>query len=44
MLFRSNKIIYDLENEQDYSKAIMDYMSGMTDQYITQIYHEIVSF
>jgi len=40
----NNKIIYNLENEQDYSKAIIDYMSGMTDQYIVQMYNEIVAF
>ena len=40
----SNKIIYDLNKVKDYSKAIIDYMAGMTDQYITRIYNEIVSF
>lgn len=39
-----NKIIYDLENEQDYARAIIDYISGMTDQYMVQVYNEIVSF
>lgn len=40
----NNKIIYNLENEQDYARAIIDYMSGMTDKYIAQVYNEIVSF
>lgn len=40
----NNKIIYDLEKVEDYSQAIIDYISGMTDQYITQVYHEIVCF
>ena len=39
-----NKIIYDLSNLQDYKKAIIDYISGMTDQYIISIYNEIISF
>lgn len=39
-----NKIVYDLNNIKDYSKAIIDYMSGMTDQYIVRVYNEIVSF
>ena len=40
----NNKIIYNLNNEKDYSQAILDYIAGMTDQYIVQIYNEIVAF
>lgn len=39
-----NKIVYDLEKEKDYGRAIIDYISGMTDSYISQIYKEIVCF
>ena len=39
-----NKVIYDLNNIQDYCRAIIDYMSGMTDQYIINVYDEIVKF
>lgn len=39
-----NKVIYDLNDIKDYSRAIIDYMSGMTDQYIISVYNEIVSF
>ena len=39
-----NKIIYNIENIHDYDRAIIDYMSGMTDNYIVKIYNEIVSF
>ena len=39
-----NKIIYDLNDVKQYSKAIIDYMSGMTDQYIVRTYNEIISF
>ena len=40
----NNKILYNLENLEDYCRAIIDYMSGMTDNYIVQVYNEIVSF
>jgi len=39
-----NKVIYDLNKIEDYLKSIIDYMSGMTDQYIVRIYNEIISF
>lgn len=39
-----NKIVYDLNDSKQYSKAIIDYMSGMTDQYIVRTYNEIISF
>ena len=40
----ANKMVYDLNNIKDYSRAIIDYMAGMTDQYIVRVYNEIVSF
>ena len=39
-----SKIIYNLSSLKDYERAIIDYMSGMTDNYIVKIYNEIVSF
>ena len=42
--FRLNKEVYDLNNEEEYSKAIIAYMSGMTDGFIVRIYNEITSF
>lgn len=39
-----NKIVYDLENLEDYCRAIVDYLAGMTDQYIVKVYDEIVRF
>ena len=39
-----NKVIYDLNDIKEYSRAIIDYMSGMTDQYIISVYDEIVRF
>lgn len=43
-LIHQNKIVYDLNDEKQYSRAIIDYMSGMTDPYIVRAYNEIVSF
>ena len=40
----ANKIVYDLNDIKEYSKAIIDYMAGMTDQYIISVYDEIVKF
>ena len=40
-----NRIIYNVsENEKDYYKAIIDYISGMTDNYAIEIYNDIISF
>jgi len=40
----NNKIVYNIENQDDYCKAIIDYISGMTDNYLLQVYNEFVSF
>lgn len=39
-----NKIIYDLSNKKDYYKAIITYISGMTDNFAINIYNEIIGF
>lgn len=39
-----NKTIFDLSNERDYKKAIITYMSGMTDKFAIDTYNEIISF
>ena len=41
---QKNKIVYNLNKIEDYERAIIDYISGMTDQYIISVYNEIVSF
>ena len=38
----NNKVIYDIANEQDYKQAIVDYISGMTDNFALNVYSEIV--
>ena len=39
-----NKIIYDITNIVDYKKAIIDYISGMSDNYAIKIYSELIEF
>ena len=39
-----NKIVYHINNEKDYCRAILHFISGMTDNYAIKIYNEIISF
>jgi len=39
-----NKPIFNIENEQDYLKAIIYYISGMTDNYAIKMHHKIIQF
>lgn len=39
-----NEIIFDMANATDYYKAIIYYVSGMTDNFAIEIYNEIVRF
>ena len=39
-----NKILYNIENKKDYSRAIVEYISGMTDKFAIDIYNEIIGF
>lgn len=42
---RKNKTIYKIsENEKEYLRAIIDYISGMTDNYAIRVYEEIISY
>lgn len=38
-----NRIIFDL-NEKDYSKAIIEFIAGMTDNFAMDVYNEMVRF
>ena len=40
----NNKIIFDITKEEDYKKAIILYLSGMTDKYIVKMYNTLISF
>lgn len=39
-----NKILFDMNNPSDYSKAIVCYISGMTDNYAIESYNSIIKF
>ncbi len=39
-----NKIIYNIENIFDYKQAIIDYISGMSDNYAIKIHNEFIEF
>lgn len=39
-----NKIIFDISKEKDFSKAIISYISGMTDNFAMEMYNEIIRF
>ena len=40
----NNKVIYDINNPQDYKQAIIDFIASMTDKYIMRVYNELISF
>lgn len=39
-----NEVIFDMNNAKDYFKAIIYYISGMTDNFAIEIYNEIIRF
>lgn len=39
-----NKIIYNIEDVADYKQAIIDYISGMSDNYAIKAYNELIEF
>lgn len=39
-----NQIVFDVNNERDYYKAAIYYISGMTDNYAMKIYNKIIRF
>lgn len=39
-----NKILFSLDNKQDFYKSIIYYISGMTDNFAIEIYNEIIHF
>ena len=39
-----NDILFDIENERDYCKAIIYYISGMTDNFAIDTYNKIIGF
>jgi dGTPase len=39
-----NRILYDLRNEKDYLKAVIDFISGMTDVFAIRVFTETTRF
>ena len=39
-----NEIIFNVTDEKDYYRAIIYYISGMTDNYAIDIYNKIIGF
>ena len=39
-----NKVLFSIDNEKDFYKAIIYYISGMTDNFAIEIYNEILHF
>lgn len=39
-----NEVIFDIKNKEDFYKAIIAYISGMTDNFAIEIYNEIIRF
>lgn len=43
-IFYKNKVLYDLNREKDYVKAIVDFIAGMTDSFAIKLFNEIIMF
>ena len=39
-----NKVLFSIDNEKDFCKSIIYYISGMTDNFAIEIYNEIIHF
>ena len=42
--FNKNDVIFDISNERDFYKAIIYYISGMTDNFAIDTYNKIIGF
>lgn len=40
----NNSVVFDMNNEKDYYKAIVYYISGMTDNFAIEMYNRIIRF
>lgn len=40
----NNSVVFDMNNERDYYKAIVYYISGMTDNFAIEMYNRIIRF
>ncbi len=39
-----NKVLYNMNNEKDYYRAIISFISGMTDNYAMELFEDIIGF
>ena len=39
-----NEVLFNIDDEKDYSRAIIYYISGMTDNYAIDMYNKIIRF
>lgn len=39
-----NKVLFDVQSEKDYCRAVVYYISGMTDNFAIKVYNDIVGF
>ena len=37
-------VVFDINDNESFTKCIIEYISGMTDQYAIQVYEEIITF
>lgn len=37
-------VVFDISDDESYTKCIIEYISGMTDQFAIQVYEEIITF
>jgi len=42
--YSKNDILFNISNEKDYYKAIIYYISGMTDNFAMEMYNKIIRF
>ena len=38
------KSVFDIRNDESFQKCVIEFISGMTDQYAIEIYEEIIQF
>ena len=39
-----NKVVYDIADQRSYYRAVIDYIAGMTDEFVTELFSELTRF
>jgi len=39
-----NKLIYHLDDEQEYKNCVLDFISGMSDTFAIDVFNEVITF